>query len=593
MKENKIAQQKFNQLRNQAEELIRSKTFHSPKVGVDDPMKLIHELQTYHIELELQNDELKRSQQELMKIQQKYIKLYDFSPAGYVSLSLKGLIINVNLTLADMLSTQRSRLMNKPLSAYIVFEDQDIFYRHLQELSKSAERQICQLRMKNEDGTILDVQMESTVILDGNEKHKQYRTVVTDICERRQAQEKLQQFKSIVSGSNDLMALVGTDLTYLTVNKSLMDAFDKTEDEIIGHAISEFLDEDFFIKTIKPKAEKCLAGHDVRFGLWFEFPAAGRRYLDVEYSPFKSHHKKIKGFVVNARDNTDLKNAQTLLETTKLQLETVLNNIDLSVYITDMKTNKILFMNRHLKRDYNEDFTGKLCWQSLHENRDGPCEYCTNGKLIEADGKPKPPFVSQIYNKRTDKWCQKSDSAILWVDGNLVHIAITTDITGQKKIQEKQMRIKTILKDKVRKRTAELEDMNATLRVLLKKREADKEEIEDKIYANHRLILSPIINNLKKNISQEGSLEIVDLLELELKNIISPFSKKLSDQMINLTPTEIHVADLIKLGKSSKEISSMLDSSIHTIARHRENIRKKIGLRNKKTNLRSYLLTLQ
>lgn len=593
MKDNKNAQQKFNQLRRQAEELVRVKNSFSPAVDMDDPMKLIHELQTYHMELELQNDELKRSQQELMKAQDKYRQLYDFLPVGYVSLNLKGMILDVNLTLADMLSIERVHLTNNPLSAYIVFEDQDIYYRHLQELSKSTQGHICELRMKTEQGRVFHVQLESSVILDKNENHMQYRTVVIDICERKVAEEKLQQFKSIVSCSNDLMALIDANFVCLTANPSLLGAFKKTSDEIIGHSISEFFDDDFFKKTIKPKAKKCMAGHELRFSSWFEFPATGQRHLDVEYSPFYGEDKKIKGFVVNARDNTDLKKAQTLIETAKLQLETVLNNIDLSVYITDMKTNRILFMNKHLKRYYKEDLTGKLCWQSLHINQDGPCKFCTNGKLINTDGSPKEPFVSELYNQKKDKWYAKSDSAIPWIDGNLVHIAITTDITGQKKRQEKQMRIKTILEDKVRKRTAELEDMNAALKVLLKKRDEDQDEMEDKIFANHKLILSPIIANLKKNLSRESNLKIIELLELELKNIMSPFSKKLSDQMINLTPTEIHVADLIKIGKSSKEISSMLDSSIHTIARHRENIRKKMGIKNKKTNLRSYLLTFQ
>jgi DNA-binding CsgD family transcriptional regulator len=135
--------------------------------------------------------------------------------------------------------------------------------------------------------------------------------------------------------------------------------------------------------------------------------------------------------------------------------------------------------------------------------------------------------------------------------------------------------------------------MNATLRTLLKKREEDKNEIGENIFANHKLILAPIIENLKKNLTRESQKDMMDILETELKNIISPFSKKLSDHMVNLTPMEIHVADLVKFGKTNKEISEITHSSIHTISRHRENIRKKTGLKNKKINLRSFLLTLE
>ncbi len=587
------AQEKFNQLRRQAEELLESRGFNKTSVEFKDPLKLIHELQTFQIELELQNEELIRSQQELMKSQTEYTQLYDFSPAGYVSLNLKGLVLNANLTLADMLLTERGSLMSQSLSAHIVFEDQDIFYRHLQELFKSKDRQLCELRMKKKDGQFFDVQLESIALLDENEKHVQYRTVVTDICARKQAEEKLQQFKSIVSNSTDLMALIDADFIFLAVNNAYLKAWAKTADEVIGHSVDEFFDEDTFKKLIRPNAEKSMAGKDVHFSEWIEFDSGNSRYMDVQYSPYISPDKKTRGFVVNARDITAIKQYEVLLEHSWLQLETILNNINSSIYITDLKSNKVLFVNKFLKQHYEEDLIGKVCWQSLNENQDGPCEFCTKWKLMEADGNISEPFVSEIYNQKRNKWYELNNSAIPWVDGNLVHLGISTDITERKELEQKQKRIKFILEEKVRKRTAELEDMNAALKVLLKKREEDRNEIEAKIFANYKFSISPLIDNLRKKSSQASDRDMISILESELKNIISPFSRVLSNQMVNLTPMEIHIANFIKLGKSNKEISALLNSSVHTIARHRENIRRKTGLKNKKTNLRSFLLTLQ
>nr|WP_319492337.1 PAS domain S-box protein [uncultured Desulfobacter sp.] len=591
MKENKKVQGKFNQLRRQAEELIRGKAFTSPVVD-EDPIKLIHELQTYQIELELQNEELKRSQQDLMETQVKYTRLYDFSPVGYLSLSLKGVVLNANLTVAEMLSTERSLLLERPLSDHIVFEDQDIFYRHLNELAGSRKRHLCELHMKNTEGSIFDVQLESTLIKDEEKGSIQVRTVATDICERRQAEEKLRQFKSIVYSSFDLMALIDTQFRYLAVNETYLNFHDKTRGEVIGHSISDIFNEAFFIETIKPNAEKCMNGHNVRYSEWFESPAMGRRYLDVEYSPYTGKDKKIKGFVVNARDSTDLKQGRSLLERNKLQLETVLNNIGLSIYITDIDSNEILFMNKYLKQHYPKDLTGEICWKSFHENQNGPCDYCKKEKLTDSVGKPLAPFISEVYNKEQNTWQEKNDSAIPWTDGTIVHLCIATDITERKRFEEKQKQIEKNLEKKVKVRTAELEDMNAALKVLLQKRQDDKGEMEDRIFTNNRLLISPLLDNLKKSLSREHDREMIDILEAELKNLISPFSKKLSDQMINLTPTEIHVANLIKAGKINKEIASLLNSSVHTIARHRENIRKKTGLKNKKTNLRTFLMTL-
>ncbi|MFA5904812.1 MAG: PAS domain S-box protein [Desulfobacula sp.] len=746
MTKNRTAQEKFNQLRRQAEKLMQGREVIPPAVATEDPMKLIHELQTYQIELELQNEELQTAHEELETSRASYFDLYDSAPAGYITLSEKGLILKANLAAAAMLGEDRSELIRRRFSDFILKEDQDIHYLYRNQLFESKEPMECELRMvsnasvqfwvrltaaaaqhegtpacrmilsditeqkqitdalaflltcglpttgedffeslarylsktlgmeyicidrlegdglnaqtvavynngrfetnvnyalkdtpcgevvgkgiccypKNvrqlfpKDIALQELMAESyfgTTLIDSKGKqigliavigHHELtdsklvesllRLVATRAAselERRQAEEKLQQYKSIVAGSNDIMALVDTNLVHLAANDALLNAFGKTREEIIGHSVSELVDDEFFNETIRPCAEKCMTGVTVRFSSWLEFPVRGRRYLEIEYSPYNGDDNKIKGFVVNARDNTDLKNARDLLELKQLRLETVLNNIDLSIYITDLKTYEILFMNKYLKQFFSEDLIGKVCWQSFRENQDGPCEFCTNRNLIDAAGKPTGSNIMVVYNQKRDKWYEKNDSVIPWIDGSLVHLGITRDITGQKRLEEKQKRIKTILEEKVKIRTAELEDMNTALKVLLKKREEDKVEIEDQIFANHKFLLFPIINNLKKNLLKPNDQDMMNILESELKNILSPFSKKLSDQMINLTPTEIHVADLIKLGKSNKEISTLLDSSVHTIARHRESIRKKTGLKNKKTNLRSFLMTLQ
>ncbi|MBP6939886.1 MAG: helix-turn-helix transcriptional regulator, partial [Deltaproteobacteria bacterium] len=85
---------------------------------------------------------------------------------------------------------------------------------------------------------------------------------------------------------------------------------------------------------------------------------------------------------------------------------------------------------------------------------------------------------------------------------------------------------------------------------------------------------------------------LLEILESNLNDIVSPFLKKLSSQYLNLTPTEIQVANLIREGKSTKEIAEVLTISERAIEFHRNNIRDKLGLKKSKTNLRSYLMTL-
>jgi DNA-binding CsgD family transcriptional regulator len=85
---------------------------------------------------------------------------------------------------------------------------------------------------------------------------------------------------------------------------------------------------------------------------------------------------------------------------------------------------------------------------------------------------------------------------------------------------------------------------------------------------------------------------LVDILESNLNNIISPFTSTLSARICNLTPTEIRVSNLVKEGKTNKEIADVLLLSKNTVLFHRHNIRTKLGLRNSKKNLRSFLLSV-
>ncbi|MBU1344885.1 MAG: PAS domain S-box protein [Proteobacteria bacterium] len=195
MTRNKIAQEKFNRLRRQAEDLMKDNAFIQPPDAVENPLQLIHELSTYQIELELQNEELQLSQQALMESRESYARLYDFAPVGYLTVSRKGRIQKVNLTFADMLSTERSALVNQPFSTCILPEDQDIYFVHCRKLKESGMPQRCKLRIQKKDGTCFYVNLESSAVSNKDKAPEQYRTVVIDISEYQQIEQELTKYR--------------------------------------------------------------------------------------------------------------------------------------------------------------------------------------------------------------------------------------------------------------------------------------------------------------------------------------------------------------------------------------------------------------
>jgi PAS domain S-box-containing protein len=133
--------------------------------------------------------------------------------------------------------------------------------------------------------------------------------------------QTLEQYKYIVSNCPDMLALIDMNFVYLAVNPAYLRAFNKTLDEMIGMTVAEVFGEEFFKTIIKPRGERCLAGEDIRYHEWFDFPFAERKYMDVIYSPYRGLNMKIQGFAVSARDITKRKEAQQKSEKHLKELE--------------------------------------------------------------------------------------------------------------------------------------------------------------------------------------------------------------------------------------------------------------------------------
>ena len=137
-----------------------------------------------------------------------------------------------------------------------------------------------------------------------------------------------------------------------------------------------------------------------------------------------------------------------------------------------------------------------------------------------------------------------------------------------------------------------LEEMNAALKSLLKHRDQDKREMEERFLSNVKELVLPYIQKLKETELMGLQTTFVEIAESNLNDIMSPFLQKITSRYRNFTPKEIQVASLIKEGKRTKEIAQILGISKSAIDLHRNSIRNKLGLINKKTNLRSYLMSL-
>lgn len=205
------------------------------------------------------------------------------------------------------------------------------------------------------------------------------------------------------------------------------------------------------------------------------------------------------------------------------------------------------------------------------------------------------------------RWFQTSGQAVKNAEGQPWRMVGThTDISERKEAEEELKKHRNQLEDVVKQRTAELEqknqelttqahklaELNAALRVLLEQREKDRQEIETKIMTNLTKLVYPYLDRLKATRLAEEQTMLLDIAWTNIKEVTSSFIPNLASALINFTPREIEVTNLVSNGKTNKEIADILNLSVRSVEFHRDNIRKKLGLRKKKINLRTYLSSL-
>lgn len=209
-------------------------------------------------------------------------------------------------------------------------------------------------------------------------------------------------------------------------------------------------------------------------------------------------------------------------------------------------------------------------------------------KLLE-DGRVHD-FEIELKDGRGGFWICSITASILpgnknhpaWIVGSL------RDISRRKRNEERLRQREEELSIKSRN----LEEVNTALKVLLQQRAEDRMEMEANVLTNVKMSILPYIEKLKEDTQSPRQRAYLELIEAQIKEIVSPFLHKLSQGCFDLTSQEIRVADLVKNGYSTKEIAGILCVSIKTVDYHRDNIRKKLDIKNQHTNLRLYLLKL-
>jgi len=134
---------------------------------------------------------------------------------------------------------------------------------------------------------------------------------------------------------------------------------------------------------------------------------------------------------------------------------------------------------------------------------------------------------------------------------------------------------------------------NQALQQMVKKNEEDRKEIEQKVlFAVHEMV-EPYMEKLEKSQLNDYQQSFLNIIRTNLSEIVAPFMKELGHKYFRLSPTELNIANLIRMGTSTKDIVDQLKMTKRTVDFHRDRIREKIGIKNTKANLKAVLQDLE
>ena len=279
------------------------------------------------------------------------------------------------------------------------------------------------------------------------------------------------------------------------------------------------------------------------------------------------------------------RSAEAALRESEARYHALFNASADGILIADLETRMFKYANPAICRmlGYTAEELLALGVGDIHPKTDLPSAIAK----FEAQARGEITVASVPCLRKNGEILQADiNTAKALIDGRECNIGIFRDITERLKADEALKRTCSDLEAEKKR----LADMNIAFREAMNAVEAEKNKLKDEIILNVNDIILPIIKRIK--LRRGVSRKHLDLLEKSLGTLISSFGRRMTETNIKLTPKEIEISNMVKSGLTTKEISDLLNASSMTVSKHRNNIRKKLGLANKDVNLISFLQSL-
>jgi len=533
--------------------------------------------------------EKERMNNRLRKFEYEYRRLFEDSRDPVYITSKKGDFIDINQAFLDLFEYTREELINiKVLELYVNPNDRDKFQ---EEIDQKGSLKDFEVNLKKKSGAVIDCLLTSSLLRAEDGNIFGYQGIIRDITEKKHTEKKIaeseERYRTFFETSSDCIFISTKDGYWVDANQAVVDLFGyKDKDELMRDSVLDIYENPKDRERITQSMEQ---GSAKDFGINFRKKDGTIINVLVTGIARRDINGNVLGYQGTFKDITKSKKIQEALQESEKFNSNLLNNSPYPILVANPDTS-IRYVNKAL-----EELTGFPSAEII--GRKAPYPWWRQEALRKTETELKKTMSNGVY--KLENVFQKKDGTQFTVEITSVPImsnnklkyciANWVDITERKMAENKLSKKERQLKHKTRN----LEEVNTALKVLLKKRDEDKIELEKKVLFNVRDLVVPYLEKLKSSRLDKSQKTYVEMLELNLNDIISPFSARLSSNYLKFTPSELQIANLIKHGKTTKEIAMLLNLSDHTVAAHRKSIRTKIGIKNQKANLQRYLTSLQ
>jgi PAS domain S-box-containing protein len=558
--------------------------------------QLIEELK----ELRQSAAELKGFEEEIKQTrvnQEKFTKafLQNSIPVGITTLK-EGRFIDVSNTFLSLMGRKRDEVVGHTSLeiGFITEEQRSIFF---DELNKVGRIENLEMKVRTEGGALRDGLFNAVMLSLNNEKH--LLTVMTDITDRKRAEEALRgsevKYRGFYESTHDGIAMTDIKGNIVECNRAYADMLGYTQKGIRGLTYQQTtpakwhdMERDIVINKILKTGYSDIYEKEYIKKDGTVFP------ISIRIWAIKDEAGAITGMWGIIRDITDQKQADEALTASEHKYRTLTEQMPDFIWHKDIKSVYVSCNRRYAE-------AVGLNVENIAGRRDEDfyppelaAKYATDDQTVIATCQPLE--TDELWQKDGEKrWVHTSKAPLLDASGRCIGtIGIGRDITDRKRAEDELAKYREGLEQLVAERTQGLEDktkaleeLNISLKVLLRHREEDKKELEDRFVMNIKKLIMPFAEKIKRTRLDEEQLAYMSIIEKHLNDITSSLTKRM--HQFNFTPREVEVASLLNEGKTTKEIAKIIGVATSSINSHRNQIRKKLGISKKRVNLRSHL----